>query len=329
MAHRQQAARIRHARLAAVVAELRDRFGEHIIRTGDPAALPVGVGRAALSSGSLGLDLLVEGLPRGAMVEYAGVDGSGKETLALTALAHCQRAGGLALLLDAEGTTDPDALTAVGIHLDALVLACPITAAEAWGALEALARCGALDLLVTSLSALFSMPGQYSGGFPPRALSRLQLALRGRPTTVLATNIPISSRVRRQTIGGQAVAQAAALRIAFEPGGPIIAPHGDIAGLRTTARVVKYHGLPHGPPVTLEMTAHGPRRAAELFHLGRLTGCLSEQHWGLVADGQFLGRSPGQAMRRLEADPLLAAQLEEEIRAAWTASPRRVAGSAR
>lgn len=311
----------RHVCLAAVITALRNRYGPHIIRTAaDLARIPHGADRGPLSTGSLGLDLLVGGLPRGALVEYAGVDGSGTETLALAALAHCQRAGGLVLLLDGEGTTDPEALTSIGIDLDRLVLACPVTAQEAWSALVALARCGALDLLVTSLSALFSMPGQVSGGFSPRSLSRLRLALRGRCTTVLATNRPVPSHAGYRTAGGQAIAQAAALRIALEPLGPIIAPHGDVAGLRAAVRVVKHHGHAHGPPLPLEITARGPRRAAELLALGRLAGCV---------EGQILGRSPAQTVRHLEADPELATHLEAAIRTAWTVAPPRAAGSAR
>jgi len=331
MVHRQRLARIRRARLAAVVAELRGRFGEHIIRTGDLAALPAGSGRAALSSGSLGLDLLVGGLPRGAIVEYAGVDGSGKETLAFTALARCQQGGGLVLILDAAGTTDPDALTAAGIHLDALLLACPITAQEAWGTLVALAQCGALDLLVLSLPALRVLPGRFAGGPPARALARLRLALRGRSTTILVMNAPAPVWDAWGARGTQAavVAQAATLRIALAAQGPIIAPHGDVVALRATARVVKHHGMPLASLVPLEMTAQGPRRAAELLALGRLAGCVEEQPLGLSADGRLLGRSPGQAIRRLEADPGLAAALEEAIRGAWTALPRPAAGSVR
>jgi hypothetical protein len=233
----------------------------------------------------------------------------------------------LVLLLDADGTVDPDALAAAGINLDALLLACPITAEEAWSASIALARCGALDLLVTSLPALFAMPGPCPGTSPSRALSRLRLALRGRRTTVLVTNVPCPSRTGWQTIGGQAIAQAAALRIALEPNGPIIAPCGDVAGLRTTARVIKHHGVPHGALLPLEITGQGPRRAAELLTLGRHAGCVEEWQLGLTAEGRLLGRSRAQAIRRLEADPALAAHLEEAIRVAWTTQPLAATGS--
>jgi hypothetical protein len=63
--------------------------------------------------------------------------------------------------------------------------------------------------------------------------------------------------------------------------------------------------------------------------LGRLAGCVEERPLGLSVDGHILGRSPAQAIRRLEADAELALQLEEAIRAAWTSLPLQAAGSAR
>src|SRR5919108_3011321 len=145
MVRRQTSSRgTRQAALATAIAALRRRYGDHIIRTGaDLAALPAATGLAPLATGSLGLDLITGGLPRGHVSEYAGADGTGKGTLALAALAACQHAGGLALLVDADGAADPDALAAARVDLGTLVLACPTSAREAWDVLVALGRCGA------------------------------------------------------------------------------------------------------------------------------------------------------------------------------------------
>jgi hypothetical protein len=181
----------RRIALLAAIETLRARFGPGIIRhVGDLLAPAPGAERLLLSTGSLGIDLLVGGLPRGAISEYAGVEGAGSETLAITALARCQQGGGLVMLLDAEGTADPDALFAAGLDLHALILACPAGAQEAWSALIALVGSGALDLVAVALPALYALPGAPPGGSPPRALERLRPALRGRSTTVLVTNAP-------------------------------------------------------------------------------------------------------------------------------------------
>jgi hypothetical protein len=103
----------REAALRAAIEALRTRFGPTIIRAAsDLARWSPGDDRPLLSTGALGLDLLTGGLPRGGISEYAGRDGSGRETLAAVTMAQAQAAGGLAILVDAGGTADPDALTA-------------------------------------------------------------------------------------------------------------------------------------------------------------------------------------------------------------------------
>ncbi len=330
------------AALDAVVAALRRRYGAHIIRpAGDLTASGPATGTPILSTGSLGLDLLTGGLVRGALAEYAGVDGAGKETLAHTALARAQRDGGLALLLDADGASDPDALAAAGVDLSALTLACPTTAHEAWAALVALARCGALDLLlVTSLSGLLDLPGAGDLRLLRVWLPRLRLALRGRRTALLVTNAPLArddaDRARAgDTVGGAVVAQAASLRVALRPAGLRFDPHGDVVGLGATATVVKHHGLRRGPVLPLELTENGVNQARELIALGLLTGRITATRLGLVAEGIALGRTEIRAAATLVADPDLAAALEACIRRAWgaegatTLSGRPVDGAAR
>jgi hypothetical protein len=325
MPNRQQAVRSRRSRLAAAVHALRERFGPQIIRCGEITTLPSDSGWAALSTGSLGLDLLVGGLPRGAVTEYAGEEGAGSETLAITALARCQQAGGFVMLLDAEGAADPAALLTAGVDLTTLILACPISAHEAWSTLLALSRSGALDLIVLDLPALSALPGTFAGGSPARALTRLRLALRGRPTTVLVTNEPEPTWWATRS---PVIAETASLRIALYPQGPRFAPHGGIAALRTTAMVLKFHGLPLGSFVRLEMTAQGPQCAAELLDLGRRTGCVKARQGSLVVIDQFVGRSPNHVLRQLDADPELATHLEAAIRAAWNMPPQLTAGAA-
>jgi len=324
----------RRAALAAVVAALRRRYGDRIIRSAtDLAARDPEAGPPALSTGSLGLDLIAGGLPRGALAEYAGVDGAGKETLAHTALARAQRDGGLVLLLDADGASDPDALGAAGVDVAALMLAWPTTAEEAWHALMALARCGALDLLlVTSLPGLTALPGADGLRLVRHWLPRLRLALRGRRTALLVTNVPMSASARAgeadargpwgtwgrgDTLGGEAVAQAATLRVALRPAGLRFGPHGDVVGLGAAVTAVKHRGLPHGPTLSLELTDAGTHRALELVTLARLTGCIARTGLGLTMGEALLGRTEQRAAATVAGDPALAAALEAGIRRAW------------
>ena len=304
----------RHARLAAAVDALRRRYGPGIIRLG--AALPAGDAgdRCPLSSGSLGLDLILGGLPRGAIAEYAGPEGCGKETLALAALARAQAGGALCLLLDADGSADPEALAAAGVDLGALVVATPGTAAEGWHCLEALCRCGALDLVaLLSLPLLLALPGgDYAASARP--LHRLALALRGRRTALLLTNLPLPGSTWR-TLGEPAVGQVARARVALEPTGPILGPHGDVDALGAVARVVKHRGQQTGEAVPLAIGPRGPDRPAELLWLGRQAGIVACRGELLCAWGEPLGRTDRRARRALEEDPALAARIEHALQA--------------
>ncbi len=326
-------ARRRHTTLETVVDEVWRRYGPHVIRLGADVAIATRHdGLPPLSTGSVGLDLSVGGLPRGRVAEYAGVEGAGVETLAVVALAACQRRGGLAVLVDTDGGADPDALVAAGVDVSRLALVCPTTTAEAWGALVALARGGAPDLLVLmSWPGLLALPdaGRGAGdgvglGLLHRRLARLRIALHGRPTAALLVNRPVRGLPRDvpphawRTVGEEAVAQAATLRVALAPEGLRYSPHGDIAALRSRAMIVKHRGLPRTLHIPLSIAPDGALDgAAELVALGLMVSCLAETPLGLALGDVPLGRSPARAAQAIARDADLATELERRIRAAW------------
>ncbi len=322
----------RAARLDDVVAALRARYGARIIRWGadlmDPSAPHAGAG-SPLSTGCLGFDLLTGGLPRGGITELAGLDGSGAGTLAQAAVAACQRAGGAALLVDADGAVDPDSLVAAGVDVGRLLLACPTTALEAWDCAIALCRADALDLvLLASLPGLLTLPGAAARPYrADRGLALLRGALRGRGTALLLAT-GSDPATPRAPLGGSAVAQVATLRLALDRRPPRYGPHGDVVALRAHARVVTYRGLPRDPAFLLDITPAGPRRAAELVTLGLLTGRLTETRLGLLLDERLVGRTPERAATTLRDDPDLAAEVERRVRAAWGVVPVPASGQA-
>ena len=61
-----------------------------------------------ISSGSITLDIAlgVNGFPKGRIVEIYGPESSGKTTLAIHAIAECQKNGGIAAFIDAEHAFD-------------------------------------------------------------------------------------------------------------------------------------------------------------------------------------------------------------------------------
>jgi recA bacterial DNA recombination protein len=315
-----QEGRRRQIALSTAIATLRDRFGPSIVRPArDLLTAPPLEDRSPLSTGSLGIDLITGGLPRGAITEYAGRDGSGRETLAAVALARAQTAGGLVVLVDAAGTADPEALTAAGIDLARLTLVYPATVAQAQAVIEVLCRCGALDLLViNSVSSLFLLPAlSYTQG-TDRLLARWQGALRARRTSMLLVNDPVSSDPWR-TVGDPGLAQATTLRVAYSARGIRCAAHDGVAELLTLARVIKHRGRPWEPVIELVVGATGPDRGRELCSLARQCGCFTKTPLGLAVDGVVLGRSEDRAARALNGDERLTSLLETQVRHAWLA----------
>src|SRR5262245_52951457 len=100
----------RRARLLAdALRTIEERFGPGAIRR-LRAAAPRDPADRAIPSGSLALDLAsgLGGLPRGGVTELIGPESSGKTALLYAALAAVQRRGGLAALVDAEGSADAE-----------------------------------------------------------------------------------------------------------------------------------------------------------------------------------------------------------------------------
>lgn len=111
----------------------------------------------AIPSGSLLLDecLGVGGYPKGRIVEIFGPESSGKTTLALHAIAECQKMGGRAAFIDAEHAIDPVYARNLGVNIDELILSQPDCGEQALEILEMLASSGGISLIVVdSVAAL-------------------------------------------------------------------------------------------------------------------------------------------------------------------------------
>ncbi len=112
---------------------------------------------AGISTGALSLDLALggRGLPRGRIIEMYGAESSGKTTLALTAVANAQKAGGVAAYIDAEHALDPGWAKRLGVDLEGLLVSQPSSAEEALKIAEMLIKSNAVDIIVVdSVAAL-------------------------------------------------------------------------------------------------------------------------------------------------------------------------------
>lgn len=142
--------------LDLAVEALEKQFGKGTIMTlGDDANMQI----PAISTGSIALDfaLGVGGLPKGRIIEifFFGPESSGKTTIALHAIAECQKEGGIAAFVDAEHAFDPGYAKRIGVDVKALLFSQPESGEQALTIVETLVRSGAVDIVVVdSVAAL-------------------------------------------------------------------------------------------------------------------------------------------------------------------------------
>lgn len=144
----------RDRNLDLTLQQIEKSFGKGaVMRLGGQEAQQV----SAISTGSLSLDLAlgIGGVPRSRITEIYGSESSGKTTIALQIVAEAQKAGGIALFVDAEHALDTEYAKALGVDVDRLYIAQPTTGEEALEIMDQMIRSGAIDVVVLdSVAAL-------------------------------------------------------------------------------------------------------------------------------------------------------------------------------
>ncbi len=116
--------------------------------------------KGSYSTGSLQLNAyLGGGFPIGRIVEIKGPYSSGKSSMAIHALADCQKQGHKAMFVDLEGTFDKVYAHNLGVNIQDLIYIPPMNGEDAMGMAEKLCKTGEIGLIVVdSIAAL--LPGK-------------------------------------------------------------------------------------------------------------------------------------------------------------------------
>ena len=199
-----------------------------------------------IPSGSLLIDgvLGVGGYPKGRIIEIFGPESSGKTTLALHAIAECQKAGGRAAFIDAEHSIDPIYAKNLGVNVDELILSQPDCGEQALEIVEMLAESGAFDLIIVDSVAALVPQAELDGemtdssvGLQARLMSKAMRKLAGilnrKSVAVIFINqlrekVGVIYGNPETTTGGRALKFYATIRIdirrseAIKDGGEII-----------------------------------------------------------------------------------------------------------
>ena len=177
--------------LQAAMSKIEKDFGKgSIMRMGDEQIEHVDV----IPTGSIGLNaaLGVGGYPRGRIIEIYGPESSGKTTLAIHAIAECQKAGGVAAFIDAEHAFDRFYAAKLGVDIDNLLISQPDNGEQALEIADQLIRSSAIDIIVIDSVAALTPKKEIEGDMGDSAVGLharlMSQALRKLTSTIAKTN---------------------------------------------------------------------------------------------------------------------------------------------
>lgn len=300
-----------------------------IMKLGDSKVMGV----EAIPTGSLGLDIAlgIGGLPKGRVVEIYGPESSGKTTLAIQAIANCQRAGGVAAFIDAEHAFDKTYAEKLGVDVNNLLISQPDDGEQALDITEHLIRSGAIDIIVIdSVAALVPRSelegemGESKMGLHARLMSQALRKLTGTISKTgcccifinqLREKIGVMFGNPETTTGGNALKFYASVRLDIRRIGQI--KDGDnLTGNRTRVKVVKNKMAP--PFRTCEfdiMYGMGVSKNGEIVDMGSELGVLQKSGSWYSYEGTKLGQGRDGVKQMLDDNPGLSNEIEVKIKA--------------
>src|SRR5210317_1332594 len=241
--------------LEAAMAQIEKQFGKGSVMKMDGTEVDSSI--EAISTGSLGLDIALGtgGLPKGRVVEIYGPESSGKTTLAIHAIAECQKQGGTAAFIDAEHAFDRYYAEHLGVDTENLLISQPDNGEQALEITENLIRSGAIDIIVIDSVAALVPRAEIEGemgdskmGLQARLMSQ---ALRKLTGTIgrtgcccifinqLREKIGVMFGNPETTTGGNALKFYSSVRLDIRRSTQIKNSNGDILGNKTRVKVVK------------------------------------------------------------------------------------------
>lgn len=306
------------------------QFGKNsVIRLGDPGARE---NIEAISTGSLGLDIAlgIGGLPKGRVVEIYGPESSGKTTLALHAIAECQKQGGTAAFIDAEHALDPTYAEKVGVNVDNLLVSQPDTGEQALEITDMLVRSGAIDIVIIDSVAALTPKAEIEGdmgdhhmGLQARlmsqALRKLTANIKRANTLVVFINqirmkIGVIFGNPETTTGGNALKFYASVRLDIRRIGSIKKGE-EVLGNETRVKVVKNKVAPPFKQTEFDVFyGAGISRTGEIISLGVKQELIEKSGAWYSYQGERIGQGKENVRIFLKEHPDVANEVETKLR---------------
>ena len=314
--------------LQAAMSKIEKDFGKgSIMKLGDEKIENVEV----IPTGSISLNaaLGVGGYPKGRIIEIYGPESSGKTTLAIHAIAECQKAGGIAAFIDAEHAFDRFYAEKLGVDIDNLWISQPDNGEQALEIADQLIRSSAIDILVVDSVAALTPKKEIEGemgdnnvGLQARLMRQ---ALRKLTSTISKTNTTciFINQLREKigvmfgnpetTTGGNALKFYASVRLdirrvtAIKDGDQVI-------GNMTRVKVVKNKVAPPFRKAEFEITfGEGISKLGEILDLGVEYGIIQKNGSWYSYNGSRLSQGRDTCKALLKDNPELCEELEGKI----------------
>ncbi len=301
-----------------------------IMRMGDSPVVDVDT----IPTGSLSLDIAlgVNGYPRGRVVEIYGPESSGKTTLAIHAIAECQRQGGIAAFIDAEHAFDRNYAQALGVDTENLLISQPDNGEQALEITENLIRSGAIDIIVIDSVAALTPRSEIEGemgdskmGLQARLMSQ---ALRKLTGTIgrtgcccmfinqLREKIGVLFGNPETTTGGNALKFYCSMRLDIRRrGAPIKDKEGNVVGNTVKVKVVKNKLAPPFRVAEFDILyGQGISKEGEIIDLGSDLGILNKAgSWYSYGDTK-IAQGREAAKQFMIDNPEVAEEVEQKIK---------------
>ena len=315
--------------LEVALASIEKQFGKgSIMVLGDDAInreIPV----IPTGSPSLDIALGIGGLPRGRVIEIYGPESSGKTTLALHAVAQCQRLGGVAAFVDAEHALDVGYASKLGVNAEELLVSQPDTGEQALEISDMLVRSGAVEMVVIdSVAALVPRVeiegemGDQHVGLQARLMSQALRKLTGNLARSSCSMVFINQvRMRigvmfgnpETTSGGNALKFYASIRLDVRRIGQIKDGTESI-GNRTRVKVVKNKCAPPFRQAEFDiMFNQGISREGDFLDLATEQGLVEKSGTWFSFEGTRIGQGRENSKRFLREHPDMLERISELV----------------
>ena len=319
--------------LQAAMAKIEKSYGHgSIMRLGEENIEKID----CIPTGSIGLNaaLGIGGYPKGRIIEIYGPESSGKTTLALHAIAECQKEGGIAAFIDAEHAFDRFYASKLGVDINNLLISQPDNGEQALEIADQLISSAAVGIIVIDSVAALTPKAEIEGdmgdnkvGLQARlmsqALRKLTATISKTKTTCIFINqlrekIGVMFGNPETTTGGNALKFYSSVRIDIRKKEAI--KNGDeVIGNTVKVKIVKNKVAPPFRKCEFDiMFGSGISRSGELVDLGTSLEILKKSgSWFSYGDSK-LAQGREAVKQVLEDNPELAEEIQTKIQAKLT-----------